>query len=132
MNWRLILQLSLFGLAMGLATVFFVPASVEPAVWLVIFVICAYVLAGARSGRPFLHGLCVGIANSVWISAAHMALADRYLAGHVREATILKSMPWPDAPRAMMAMTGPLIGVASGILIGLLALLATRCVRRGS
>ncbi len=40
MNGKLILQLSMFGLAMGLATVFFIPSSIEPAFWLAIFVVC--------------------------------------------------------------------------------------------
>jgi len=53
-NWKLIVQLSMFGLAMGLATVFFVPSSIEPAVWLIIFVVCAYVLARRCHSRIFL------------------------------------------------------------------------------
>jgi len=45
MNWKLILQLSLFGLAMAFATVFVVPSNIEPLLWLPIFVICAYLIA---------------------------------------------------------------------------------------
>jgi hypothetical protein len=45
MNWKLIFQLSLFGLAMGIATVFVIPSNIEPAFWLVIFLICAYLIA---------------------------------------------------------------------------------------
>jgi hypothetical protein len=41
MNWKLIITLSLFGLAMGIATVFVVPSTVEPLCWLAIFVVCA-------------------------------------------------------------------------------------------
>lgn len=45
MNWPLILKLSLFGLVMGIATVFVIPSRVEPLFWLGIFVVCAYVIA---------------------------------------------------------------------------------------
>ena len=45
MNWKLILQLSLFGLVMGVATVFFISSSVEPFCWLIVFLISAYVIA---------------------------------------------------------------------------------------
>lgn len=45
MDWKLVLSLSLFGLAMGLATVFFIPSNIEPAFWLVIFLVCAYIIA---------------------------------------------------------------------------------------
>jgi hypothetical protein len=34
MNWKLILQLSMLGLVMSLATVFLIPSSIEPAFWL--------------------------------------------------------------------------------------------------
>jgi hypothetical protein len=36
MDWKLIFGLSLFGLAMAIATVFIVPSNIEPAFWLVI------------------------------------------------------------------------------------------------
>ena len=36
MNWKLIVQLSLFGLAMGVATVFWVPSTIEPIFWLML------------------------------------------------------------------------------------------------
>jgi hypothetical protein len=45
MNWKLIFLLSLFGLAMGFATVFVLPTKIEPVFWLVIFVISAYLIA---------------------------------------------------------------------------------------
>ncbi len=54
MNWKLILQLSLFGLAMAFATVFFIPSKVEPLVWLAIFIACAYVIATKAPGKSFL------------------------------------------------------------------------------
>jgi len=102
MNWKLIFALSLFGLGMGLATVFAVPSNVEPFFWLVIFV------------------------NSVWIIAAHELFFDRYLAGHPREA----SMPTGGIPqRAAMVLFGLVIGVVSGLVLGLFAWIASRVVK---
>jgi hypothetical protein len=74
MDWPLIFTLSLFGLAMGLATVFVIPSNIEPLFWLLIFIVCAYAIAKRAPGRPFLHGLLVSLVNSVWISAAHVLL----------------------------------------------------------
>ena len=85
MNWKLIFLLSLFGLAMGIATVFVIPSNLEPLFWLVIFVISAYIIAGRAPGKYFLHGLLVSIVNSVWITAAHVLLFDQYLATHAQE-----------------------------------------------
>jgi hypothetical protein len=126
MNWKLIFQLSLFGLAMGLATVFLIPSNLEPLFWLVVFAISAYSIATRSSDRPFQHGLLVGIANSVWVTGAHVALFERYLENHAREAAMMTSMPLPHSPRLMMSLVGPVIGVVSGVVIGLLALAARR------
>jgi hypothetical protein len=120
-NWGLILQLSLFGLVMAFATVFIVPSNVEPLVWLVIFVICAFLIAKRAPGKVFLHGLLLGVANSVWITGVHVALFDQYLAHHAREAAMMKTMTVPIPPRLLMACVGPIVGVVSGVIIGLFA-----------
>ena len=77
MNWKLILQLSLFGLGMAFATVFFIPSKVEPLFWLAIFIACAYVIATKAPGKYFLHGLMTSLVNSVWITATHVILFVR-------------------------------------------------------
>jgi len=130
MNWRLIAQLSLFGLAMGVATVFWIPSSIEPWGWLVAFVISAYLIATRAAGSPFLHGLLVGVANSVWVTASHILLFQSYVANHPRELAMMRSGPLADSPRVMMALMGPLIGVASGLVLGLFAVIAAKLVAR--
>ena len=132
MNGKLILRLSLFGLAMAFATVYVVPTRAEPLLWLPIFVFCAWVLAKNAPGQPFLHGVLLGVMNSVWITAVHVLLFDAYLAHHASEAAMMQSMPMPLPPRALMLVVGPCVGVASGIVIGLFTLAATWIVRRGS
>jgi len=128
MNWKLIFQLSLFGLAMGLGTVFFISSTTEPFFWLVISIISAYLIATRAADRYFLHGVALGVANSIWVTGAHVLLFARYIAGHPREAAMMSSMPLPTHPRVMMLIMGPVIGVVSGIVIGLLAMLAHRLV----
>jgi hypothetical protein len=129
MNWKLIFQLSLFGLAMGIATVFVIPSKIEPAFWLVIFLYCAYVIAKCSGGKNFLHGLLLGIANSFWIIAAHVLFIDKYVAGHADEAAAMQRGPLASNPRAMMLIVGLLIGVVSGVVIGLLALAAGKLIK---
>jgi hypothetical protein len=102
MNWNLIFRLSLFGLAMAIGTVFVIPGKVELAVWLPIFLICAYVIALRAPGKYFLHGFCVSLANCVWITGTHMLFSGPYLARHAEEAAMLAKMPMPDHPRLMM------------------------------
>ncbi len=129
MDWKLIFGLSLFGLAMAIGTVFVIPSNVEPIFWLPIFLVCAYLIARQRPDRHFLHGLLVGIVNSVWITAAHIIFFSQYIANHSKEAAMMRSMPLPDSPRLMIACVGALIGVISGAIIGLLAYVAAKLVK---
>ena len=124
MNWKLVFQLSVFGLAMALGTVFFIPSSVESMCWLIIFLICAYFVARHTSEKRFLNGFAIGIVNSFWVTTAHILFFSQYLAGHAREAAMMQSMPLPSSPRLMMALTGPIVGIISGIVIGALCALA--------
>ena len=126
MNWKLILQLSLFGLAMAVATVYVISSTLEPLAWLVIFPVCAYLIARRAGGSYFLHGLLVGILNSVWITAAHLLLFEPYIARHAYEAEMMTHMPL--SPKAMMLVTGPIVGVVSGIFLGILALVVHRII----
>jgi hypothetical protein len=129
MNAKLIVQLSLFGLLMGVGTVFLIPSTVEPVCWLVVFLISAYAIARFAGGSPFLHGVLVGLANSVWVTGAHLLLFHQYVPRHPQEMQMMASMPLARHPRVMMLLMGPLIGLVSGIILGLFALAASRLVR---
>ena len=82
LNCKLIGLLSLFGLAMALATVFLISSTVEPVFWLVIFIVCAYFIARRATARYFLHGFVTSLANCVWITAAHIIFYDTYVMRH--------------------------------------------------
>lgn len=127
MNWPLVFKLSLFGLAMAILTVFVIPAAVEPIFWLVIFIVCALIIARQGGGHNFIHGLLLGIVNSVWITVAHVMFFDQYIAKHQAEAQAFANLP--IAPRVMMAIVGPIVGVVSGIVIGILAVIAAKLFR---
>ena len=129
MNWKLIFGLSLFGLAMAIATVFVIPSNIEPVFWLAIFMICAYLIARARSAGHFLHGFMVGIVNCVWVTGAHILFFQQYIAKHPKEASMMTSMPLADSPRLMMALVGPVVGIITGLIIGLLAFIAGKLVK---
>jgi hypothetical protein len=129
LNFKLIGQLSLFGLAMAIGTVFFIPSNIEPLCWLVIFATCAWLIARRVTTKPFLHGFAVSLANCVWITSLHILLFSSYLAHHPQEAAMMKSMPLPDSPRLMMLMTGPVVGVVSGIVLGSFAFIASKFVK---
>ena len=130
MNKKLIFQLSLFGLAMAIATVFWIPSSIEPIFWATIFIICAYLITKNCSGSYFLHGFLVSLLNCVWITSAHIILFDTYVANHPQEAAMMKQMPMPDSPKLMMLMMGSVIGIVSGLVLGLFAFIASKIMKK--
>jgi hypothetical protein len=127
MNWKLVLMLSGFGVVMALGTVFVIPPAIEPVVWLAIFVACAIVIARSKAPKPFLHGFAVSVVNSVWVTAAHVAFFDTYMGGHPREAAMSAGM---SSPRLMMIVTGPIVGIVSGLVLGLFAFVAAKITSR--
>jgi len=130
MNWRLLALLSLFAAAMGIGTVFVIPSKIEPLFWLPIFVVCAYVIAKRAPGRPFLHGFVLALFNCVWITTTHVVFAATYLARHPDEAAMNAKAPLP--PQVMMLLVGPVIGVVSGVVQGLFALVASKLVSKSA
>jgi hypothetical protein len=130
MNWKLIFGLSLFGLAMGIATTYVIPTKGEWIFWLIIFIICAFLIARNAPGNYFLHGFLVSIVNSIWITAAHIILFTTYVANHPDVVEMNAKMPMADHPKRMMAIMGPLIGIVSGLVMGLFAFIASKLVKR--
>jgi hypothetical protein len=130
MNWNLIFKLSLFGLAMAFATVYFISSGIEPFCWLFIFIICAYLIAKNCSSKYFLHGLLVSVVNAVWITSAHILLFDKYISNHPKEAEMMTRMPMPGSPKLMMLITGPVVGIISGLILGLFAFIAAKIMKK--
>jgi hypothetical protein len=130
MNWKLIFQLSLFGLAMALATVSLIPANIEPIFWLLIFLICAYVIAKRCGGSYFLHGFVLSLVNCIWITGAHIIFHTTYLANHPQMVEMSAKMPLVDHPRLQMLVMGPVFGIAFGIILGLFAFIASKMVKK--
>ena len=132
MNWKIIIQLSAFGLIIALATISLIPQNIEPVFWLVIFSFCAWVIAKVCSGKYFLHGFLVSLVNCIWIVAAHIIFYKSYIAHHPDMASMNKSMPPSLAvhPRLSMAVVGPIFGIVSGIILGVFAIFAAAILKK--
>ena len=132
MNWKLIFTLSLFGLAMALGTVYFIPGNIEIFIWLPIFIFCAFIIAKKCASKYFLNGFMVGIFNCIWVTSAHIIHYHTYIENHAEEAEMLAHMPSPMNvhPRLMMAIMGPIIGIISGLILGLFAWIASKMVKK--
>jgi hypothetical protein len=117
MKWKLILQLSLFGLAMAIATVFWIPAYIEPVFWLIIFVICAFIIVQKCTGYYFWNGFLVCLVNCVWATLIHMVFYEKYIINHPREMAMFAKSVF-ESPAMAMLVKGVLIGAVSGIVLG--------------
>jgi hypothetical protein len=109
----------MFGLAMGIATVFVIPSNFEPLFWLAIFIVCAAIISKQCRKWYFLNGLMVSMVNSVWVTSAHDLLFSYYRAGHSAEITMMAGLPMGDSPRLLMILLFPVVGIVSGLILGL-------------
>jgi hypothetical protein len=132
MNWKIIIQLSLFGLIMAFGTLALIPQNVEPVFWLIIFAFCALVIAKACPGKYFLHGFLVSIVNCIWITGLHIFFYQTYVNHHPAMANMGQSLSSSLSihPRLVMLIFGPVFGILSGIILGLFALIASKIVKR--
>jgi len=126
MNGKLIFQLSLFGLAMAIATVFVIPSSIEPLFWLAIFIVCAHQIAVKARRRYFIHGFLTSLMNCVWITGIHFLLFDQYITRHADEAQMMAQLNFPISQRTLMAAMGPVIGIISGVILGIFSVIASK------
>jgi hypothetical protein len=125
MNWKLILALSLFGLAMGVGSLFGLGLA-EPLLWLIIFVIYAWVIATRAPGKYFLHGFLTSVVNSIWITAIHATFFSIYAKNNPQ---FVQSAPPGMNPRVLMIIMGPLFGVLFGLVAGLFAFIASKIIK---
>jgi hypothetical protein len=57
MKWKLILRVSLIGLALALGSVFFISPNLEPLLWLAVFLYYAYAIGNGTRTLRFFNGL---------------------------------------------------------------------------
>lgn len=130
MNFGLVLMLSLFGVAIGLASAFgFVPPGIETLLWIVVAIVCAVVIA-KQTGRPFLHGFLTGLFAGVIATLIQATLFGQYLAHHPKAADSFKALPSNLSPRLLVAVMSPIVGLVDGIVLGCLAWLAGKTLAR--
>ncbi len=128
MNWKLILALSLFGVAMGIGSLYGL-GKLEPLLWLVIFIIYAWVIAKRAPGKYFLHGFLTSVVNSIWITAIHAVFFTTYVQNNPQ---MTEGVPAGMNPRLLMIILGPLFGALIGVVAGFFALVASRLMKKST
>jgi len=122
MNWKLIFSLSVFGLAMGVASIFgCVPANLEWLYWLVIALICVFWIVRKATARLFLHGFLVGSIGGIISPILTAIFFSTYLAYNPSYAEQMQKMPAGMNPIIFRLILAPLIAGISGLALGFFA-----------
>src|SRR5437660_5370 len=93
MNVKLIVGLSLFGIVMGVVSLFGLTRNIEPVLWLVIFLLYAVIIARNISSKRFLHAFLVGLLNGVWLALIHSAFFSTYIGNNPEMMAAYEKMP---------------------------------------
>lgn len=130
MNWKLVSTLSCFAVAMATASVLGKTAGIEPFLWAIIWLVCAFVIARNTVTKRFLHGLLVGLSHGIINSIIQSLFFDTYLSHNPQLQNQFEQIPGGLPPRIFVLLAGPAIGIASGVVIGLLAILGSKLLRK--
>lgn len=116
-------MLTLFGVLMGLASVFGYTQSNEWLYWLVIAVISGFVIAKVADRQIFVKSVVVGLFMGIFTGVIQSVLFDKYLENNPQSLDGFKEIPLSLAPQFVVLFTGPFIGIVFGLFIGLIAII---------
>lgn len=130
LNWRLIGALSTFGPLVGALVVLGVfPNGSESYAWLVYSIAVAFI-AVVRTANPFWNAAVTGFVSGASATLVQGLFVDTFLANNPWVAERFAEAPEQFNFQYFVLMLVPFIGIASGLLVGLLTHLAGRVVRR--
>lgn len=132
MNWKLIFQLSLFGLVMAFGTISLIPEKMEFIFWIVIWLVSAYFIAKTCAANYFWYGFALSMFNSVWLTLMHVLFYHSYAAHHPGVVQMYDSSPLHLHPRLFTLLLCPISGIIFGIVQGLFAFVASKIVKKTS
>lgn len=132
MNWKLIFLLSLFGLALGVASIFTLSPVVEFVLWVGVSVITAILIAKFANSKYFLHGFLVAVVNTFWVTIAQVAMFYTYIVSHPEYLEMVEKLPpaLAEHPRRLLIYRSPVVAIISGLFVGLLSWIAGKVINR--
>lgn len=129
MNWTLVALLAIPGLMIGLLSSRGHTRGIEPYLWLVLAVFATLVIARTAGARYFLHGLSVGLSWGILNGLTAAALFPAYARNNPEIMRSIESGAGNFPPQAMFAIFAPVIGLATGLALGLLCIAATYLIQ---
>lgn len=130
MKWKIVLRLSLLGVPVGFAGVYGLSGNAALAVWLIVFVVFAVVIARSMESDFFVHALLASILAGLFVGIIHAAFINSYIAHNAQLNSANAMMPKTSHPRLLMVVLGPFIGAVTGVVAGLMAVAAGRIMKK--
>ena len=130
MNWKIVVTLGCFGIVMGAASLFGLTQRIEPLFWIAIVLFAAYWIARNRTPKPFLHGLAAAVLMGMFNSILQSAFFDMYRSNNPLAANGFYQVPDGFPVRVLLLFIGLAIGVTNGIVVGVLAVVATKLLKK--
>lgn len=122
MDWKVIIILSAIGLIMGLLSVKGFTQKLEPFLWLLFGIATSLVLSKNIDNKTFLHGLLIGLAWGIINGLTQSVFFDTYLANNPQLQQNFQKTTFMQ-PKYFVLVTGPIIGLITGLVLGGLSLL---------
>lgn len=121
MNWKIILLLTLFGLAMGIASLTGTIQFFVLYLWTIIGVSCAFVVSWYARTKVFLHGLIIGLLSTAACSIICVLFFDTYVQNNSTTALLLERQNVFFSLKSFAFITSIPIGFFYGGFIGTIA-----------
>jgi hypothetical protein len=125
MNWKLILKLSIFGVAMGILHVvglFERVDEIEGVLWFLIFFLCIWFIVKYCTRFYFLHGFLTSVLMDIWVTLILIAFFQTYLENNPKAADFMvKGFPNPIAAELTWLLLIQLLAIIFGLFLGLFA-----------
>jgi hypothetical protein len=127
-NWKLISLLSLFGIMMGIISVFGLIKNTEWILWIFIGVISASVMARFVKKRHFSHGFYLGMLNVLLATSVQVIFFSEFLSNNSQFAERLESISISMEERLFFLLLAPGVGVLSGLVMGTMTFSAAKFI----
>ena len=114
-------SLTLFGVLMGLLTLFGIVQNYLLFIWIIIAIICGIVIAKSADTQLFVKGVVVGLFIGVFFVLIQYFMFDTYLLNNPNSLDGFKQITTNLAPQYVILFSGPFFGIGFGLLIGLFA-----------
>jgi ABC-type phosphate transport system permease subunit len=124
MNWKLILKLSVFGVAMGVllvAGLFARVDEIEGVLWFLIFFVCVWSIVKYCTRFYFLHGFLTSLLMDIWITLILIVFFQTYLENDPKAASSFKTFGNPIEGELTYLFLLQLVAIIFGLFLGLFA-----------